>query len=371
MKESPARAFRVLNATSVETPFGTRFIELVCGDIVQATDPLVAFSSHARSGAYLTGQVVDAIEDHFRVDLGRVTAAPVVTPGESFGTWEVQLPDPDRRWLLVRLMGASSVAGNEEEMYAYAVWTLFGSIAALELRGTADQFESLAMTHLAGRRGFSIEMQTKVLIRAASQWLRTSRHMNTIRIYVGVSPDESTVEHWREALNTTLGRVPISLAGQTIVVGLRDELVARLRNAGALTHPELDGTRKDLTTELMRERLTLATIAIHGRKFCEAITAIMLQAEKKKYDRAKFDDNVELLASSNVIAPWSKAYFHTLRQLGNESVHYRKSDVLGVPGHVSEADIVALLAALVRVATIFDEWHARRAPKASNARPRG
>ena len=108
--------------------------------------------------------------------------------------------------------------------------------------------------------------------------------------------------------------------------------------------------------ELKREPLMLATVAVHGRKLGESLVARMLLGEKKKYERSDYDGNVEALWQSGVIAPWSAAYFHTLRKLGNESVHYRKDGVLGIPGPVGDADVVAILAAMLRVASIYEEW---------------
>jgi len=356
------RQAQILNVTSVESQYGPRYIELFCGDILTVDDPLVVFSSHAERIWALDGQVVNAVETAFDLDLGEVLAEAIITPSPTHGTWLMHLPDLKRRWLMVRLNGATGQTEVDQSTYEAAVWTLFGSVAALELKSDF-RFESLATTHLAGRRGFSIEMQTRVLIQAASQWLRTSRYMNRVRICVGLTNEEESVEQWRTSLDHALGRVPSSLAGRTIITGLRDELVTVLRETQCREHPELRTTCSDLSRELLRDSLTLVTIAILARKLCESIVAVMLHENQRKYERTAFETNVNLLMSSGIIASWSGAYFHTLRVLGNESVHYRQAGVLGVPGQVGDADAVTLFAALLRVVSIFDEWSKTLASK--------
>jgi len=59
------------------------------------------------------------------------------------------------------------------------------------------------------------------------------------------------------------------------------------------------------------------------------------------------------------IAPWIRGYMHTLRILGNESVHEKTSDGR-IPAHLNQDDLALCLFCLQRVVEFWRDYRSTR-----------
>ena len=98
-----------------------------------------------------TARVLSAIESRSGIDFGRLEA--LIAPSATFGTFRLldKKRAPYAEVLVVRIPGAQSASRTGVEpidVIHEALWTLFGSLAALELR--TDAVKSIALPLLAG-----------------------------------------------------------------------------------------------------------------------------------------------------------------------------------------------------------------------------
>lgn len=203
---SPTTAVLV-NTTTVDSPSGLRSINLFHGDICSSDDEVVAISSHADPLNSLTGMVISSFIARLKVDF--TTLHPLLTLPEhsSVGTFQVAGPLGDfsgKALFVVRIPGMASIrefSVTPLEVYGDVVWTLFGSLAALEQRDVF--FSGLSLPLLAGRRGYPEQKIMEILLKRATTWLKASRSMKDVNFYLY---DESSLGSWNEAMNQALGR---------------------------------------------------------------------------------------------------------------------------------------------------------------------
>jgi len=189
---------RVRNSVSVESPYGLRSFTLVLGDITEAAAAVLVVPTHANVGFPLDGKVLQAAADRFRLTYTNLEQMLVPEPG--FGTFRLREKGdfPGEEVLLVRIPGPYSVRGDEQPISVYrkALWTLFGSLAALELR--TDALKSMALPLLAGTRGYEIKDLMRIILEQSLSWLKTSRFMNAVNFYLVDQPhiDQWAVVRW-------------------------------------------------------------------------------------------------------------------------------------------------------------------------------
>src|SRR4029453_2770141 len=111
----------------------------------------------AHSAVRRTGSVLSSVANTYGASFDKLE--PIVAPRESFGTFRVldKGHSHHREILVVRIPGAYSTAKSARgrlDAVHQALWTLFGSLAALELRPGAST--SVALPLLAGTPGDDI-----------------------------------------------------------------------------------------------------------------------------------------------------------------------------------------------------------------------
>src|SRR3954447_26250268 len=127
-----------LNTFALDTALGTRRFNLYRGDVTEAAAELLALSTHANPNLEITGEVLGCLRRRFRSEVTEVKPHLLIrdVAGTYLATCEPK--PPFEAVLVVRLPGVNAVqseGGEPIEVYNDILWSLFGSIAALELRG--------------------------------------------------------------------------------------------------------------------------------------------------------------------------------------------------------------------------------------------
>src|SRR5262249_55177886 len=97
-------------------------------------------------------------------------------------------------------------------------------------------------------------------------------------------------------------------------------------------------------------------IGVIGRRVVEFVADDILSHKTPSLDLLKKIDDLGGLG----IAQWIRGYMHTLRILGNESVHERPSDGR-IPAHVEIEDLPVSLFCLQRVVDFWREYRSQKA----------
>jgi hypothetical protein len=299
----------------------------------------------------LDGKVLQAAADRFRLTYGSLE--PVLVPEPGFGTFRLR----DRghfsgaEVLLVRIPGPHSVKGEEQPISVYrrALWTLFGSLAALELR--TDILKSMALPLLAGTRGYEIKDLMRAILEQSLSWLKASRFMNAVNFYL---IDQPHIDEWALAMDEVLGRKFVDTARNELIRALRDEILARL-NSSPIKVPPSNVTTclADLCETLQQRRISIDRIAIDGRKLAECIAEALLKDQGVEQPKGRLADHINELRRRKQIAPWIISYLDCLRAFGNEGIHL-SDDVTYRPPRLHDDDLVPVLASLQRVIAFFE-----------------
>lgn len=338
----------LVNTVSFETQFGFRTINLIYGDVLNSRDDLLVVSSHSIAGTRPWGEVIGMLESEYGLKFDE--PSPLVAFTATSGTFEVDpLESGWKNVLVVRLPGAmldSDVPEMPDSEYRRRVWSLFGSIAALEIRG--DQYRSMAMPVLGGARGFDIRFLADCLLSSATKWLLLSHHMNTVNAYVA---DEVTADHWNQGIETLLGRTVVSTTKDVATRALRDELITDLESPDFGFDEQLLEVSREIVSRLRAKKISLQMLALEARRLTERIVQIICSRLGFSVDKS-LEGNINRIAKSQKVAPWIASHFHTLRILGNERAHV-KEGVLYIPEKLEDGDLLVLLVALSRIAAFW------------------
>lgn len=340
-----------LNTVYVDSPVGSRRFDLFSGDVMDASCDVLAFSTHANANLVPSGLVLDAIRERYGADL--VALEPLLTASGTAGTyrahWSSRLPYDEV--LVVRVPGARSIeesGGTPLEVYRRVVWSLFGSIAALELGGA--QHRRLALPLLGGQRAFDVPGALGILLEQASRWLERSRSMEQVALHV---VEGGVAAEWDGAMNSVLGRKPIDESRAEVNAALAGEIVAQaraLRESDSVRRRAYEG----IIAALERRPMYLQQVAAAGRLAAEhVVRGLRVDAALTK-EQTLFDGLAELRQLGR-IAPWVTNYLDALRVFGNEELHAR-SGVKYRPASLADGDLVAILGALQRVLAFWSEY---------------
>jgi hypothetical protein len=341
---------RVRNSVTVESPYGLLSFTLVLGDISQSPDPVVVVPTHASLDLALDGQVLQAVTNRFGSTCNDYE--PILVPQPGFGTFRVSDKGnfPGEELLLVRIPGPYSITGKDQPISVYrrALWTLFGSLAALELR--TDRLKSMALPLLGATRGCEIKELMRAILEQSLTWLKASRFMNAVNFYL---IDRPHIDEWALAMDEVLGRKFVDTAQNELIPALRDEILARLTTNTIKSPPDemtpcLDGLRETL----QQQRISVDRVATDGRRVAECIAKTLLKEQGGVQPRGYLADHVEELRGRNQVAPWIISHLDCLRVFGNEGVHVA-NEVMYQPPRLRDDDLVPILASLQRVITFF------------------
>lgn len=340
------------NTVSIETPRGTRRFHLHQGDIGTSTDELVIASAHAYAHAAPTGQVVRALQAAHGYDL--TTLRPLLVPDRHYGTYIADAIPGKPTLMVVRIPGAAQIASDGGEplaVFEEALWTLFGSLAALELRGR--NFRSISLPILAGRQGYAIGDLLGLILRKGAEWLRASQRTESLGLYVY---GEQEYADWYEEMERILGRKYFHGTKDAVLSGLRAELLGQLKRAEMLRRdePAIAGWLDGLNAGLCREPLSFHEIALSARKlaeYCVSFLGRRLEIDLPGHLYAK----IKKLRESGKVAPWVVNYLLCLKDFGNEEAHLAER-VVHRPRSIHQDDVVSLLCCIHRIVTIRLEW---------------
>lgn len=348
-----AVASSIRNSVAVESPYGLRSFALRVGDISTASDAVLAVPTHANKELAPTGAVLSRVVDQYGVDF--VNVEPLIVPRTGFGTYRVAERGEfnGAEILLVRIPGRSSIeneGGDPLDVHRQALWTLFGSLAALELR--AGELKSLALPLLAGSRGFEISDLMRAILDHSIAWLKASRLMHAVNLYL---VDSEAIDQWSDAMDAVLGRSFVDAAQSQLVDALRAEILARLSSCPSVAFPASWSTSLvNLQRALSHQRIALESLATDGRVFAECVVVSLLKQQGVKQPKGTFDDRINELRRRKQIAPWIVSHFDCLRSFGNAGVHLG-DDVSYRPPRLHDEDLLGILCSLQRVLEFVDK----------------
>lgn len=342
---------KIVNTMSVETPTGFRTFNLVAGDITQTRDPLLVTSSW-RVFNSVGGQVINTLIENHKIDFSERT--PIVNLGNGIGTFEVHMPTDSIPWrlLVVGLPGAEHCEEFSDEIlqtFNQGIWTLFGSLSALELRG--ERYSAMSMPVLGGNRAFPPKFVASTLLGQAIDWLKASQSMRTVNAWIY---DMDTVQVWIDAMDSVLHRRTVSSAANSVAQALKEEILSQIESSESLTQPPFQSSSVGISRELRCHDVSIQRLATFSRILIEQMVREIAATEKLMWSGNLWEGITEL-ARRDKVAPWIISHFHTLRVLGNETVH-EQSDVQYVPADLQDSDLVPVLACLSRILSFWQSW---------------
>jgi len=335
------------NSVTVESPYGLRCFALRFGDVTKSPDSVLVVPTHAYERYAPDGHVLSAAQASFDLDFEN-TELLVSGRTNMIGTYRLRDKGSYRgnEVLLVRIPGQGTGVRNSQdplESLSEALWTLFGSLAALELRTTA--LTSLAMPLLAGTRGYEIRDLLKVILHHALAWLRVSRYMSAVNFYL-VNP--KAIKEWNSAMDEVLGRHSVDSTKNASVSLLRNEILARLNDgASAMLPIEWSEVVTELRNSLQSKHIPIERVAVAARRLTELIVRWLL-VDLGDSAKGNLGPQLESLKSKKIVAPWIIAHLECLKHFGNAAAHSNQTVSYDPPSLRSD-DLLGLLASLQRV----------------------
>lgn len=306
--------------------------------------------THANLELPLDGRVLQSAAERFGFTYN--SYEPMLVPQPGFGTFRVHKKGrfPGEELLLVRIPGPYSINDKEQPISVYrrALWTLFGSLAALELR--TDRLKSMALPLLGGTCGFEINDLMRAILEQSLSWLKAARFMNAVNFYL---IDQPHIDEWALAMDEVLGRKFVDTAQNELIRALRDEILARL-TANTIESPsdKLRTCLESLCETLQQQRISIDRVATDGRRLAECIAEALLREQGIAQPKGRLIDHTNELRRRRQTAPWIISHLDCLRAFGNEGVHL-SDDVTYRPPRLRDDDLVPILASLQRVIAFF------------------
>jgi hypothetical protein len=320
---------------------------LSLNSVSAAPDAVLVVPTHANERLPPDGEVLAAAVDRFGAEFDRLE--PIVRADGPLGTYRVinKGSFPGVEILLVRIPGQHSVIRRGEEplnVLGAALWTLFGSLAALELR--EQGLSSVALPLLAGTRGFDMRELLTVLLRHSLNWLRASRSMSAVNLYL---MDVDALGEWSTVMDDVLGRRSVDAAQNALVAAFRAEILALLGSPQVTALPsEWQPTLASLRASLELPKIPLERIAVNARVLAEFIVVSLVAEQPNPPERSTLAQGISFLRGRNCVAPWILSHLDGLRNFGNAAAHPGVK-VPYQPPTLREEDMAPLLASLHRL----------------------
>jgi hypothetical protein len=336
----------IRNTVAIESPHGLRSFTLHLGDVTRSKDGGLVVPSHANPGFPPDGAVLSAIARKHDIDFENLEA--LIAPRPSFGTFRVVDPKsaPYAEVLVVRIPGVQTAllrGGEPLAIIHEALWTLFGSLAALELR--SDKLKVLSLPLVAGTRGYEIPDLMGAIIERSIAWLKVSKFMKVINFYV---LEEGAIGTWSHAMDGVLGRRFIDTAQVQLAGALREEILAHLGSGHHNWPPPWQSSLEEIERDLQQSRISLERLAGSCRRLVEHMVTTIAAEDKVALAGNRLADSIRELRKQRLVAPWILSHLDCLRELGNAAVH-SGDQVTFNPPRLMQDDLLALLASLQRL----------------------
>lgn len=336
-------ALKEINAVGIDTPFGYRTFVLCTGSIADAEADLRIVSTHANPALDPTGSALGALGLEGILTNEELDPLVLLVPGSVLGTWRAtSAPQPT---LVVRIPGRGTTNVIDAwPTYERAVRSVFIALAAMELDG--DAFPNVAMTVLAGSRGYEVADVVRTLFEHAHRWLQRSRSIRTLSVVVA---DHPHLEAWADALDDVLSRRSEDVAGDRVVEALATEILARLESPLFATrelHAKVTEPFRQCLDGYSRHQMRVNRLAVPGRVLAEyAVLRLETAASLKKAGAGDLYGRIETLLQNKLVQPWVGHHLHALRLYGNETVHFTDDQ----QRRLESRDVPGLLASALRV----------------------
>lgn len=335
------------NSVTVESPYGLRCFALRLGDVTESPDPVLIVPTHANLQLKPTGMVLDAAVRRYGARFDDLQ--PLLIANGAMGTYRVTKRGtfPGKEILVVRIPGRLSIgqqAGDHLDVLDRAMWSLFGSLAALELQ--TGGMTSMALPLLAGTRGYATSDLLRLILRHSLGWLRGSRDMRAVNFYLF---DKQVIDEWATVMDEVLGRRSVDAAQNALAEALRAELLALIGSSGAANLPDAWRSKLDeLGSCLASPRIPLERVAVVGRQFAELSAGELNAKGGGTNPGPNLSAVISNLRKTQTVAPWIVAHLDCLRHFGNAAAHAISPAQYQPPG-LRQEDLVALLAAIHRI----------------------
>ena len=155
-------------------------------------------------------------------------------------------------------------------------------------------------------------------------------------------------------MNKVLGRRLVEKARNEVVRALSGELLSILNSSSKFKDEKYFPFVEPIENSLRSEPICLQQTAAFGRSLVELIVK-RICFSRHIGKKGSLYDNIEKLRNNNIVAPWMISHFHSLRILGNETVHV-KEDVSYRPVALTDDDLFAVLVSLLRIASFWNDW---------------
>ena len=337
-----------LNIVGIETAWGFKTIELYESDISR-TDlncDLLILSVFVGGYNPRPGTLLGDLKESLGFDVRDEEKMPAFDFRGPLGLWVSRgLQEYSFRRIMALEMKGSYWPITE------CIENVFAAVAALSAKGV--EVGTIAMPVLgAGNQKIAPSEIIPSLLRAAEGALR--RHECPQRILF-VEKNENRAKLLAQEMDTTLRRASVTLPKTQLLSSLRFDVKKAFDNAAGLVpkgHLSLfDEARRLIDSETTRS----FEIGVVGRRVVEFVVDDILSRKQPSTDLIKKIDDLGELG----VAQWIRGYMHTLRILGNESVHEKTSDGR-VPAHVKIEDLPVSLFCLQRVVDFWHEYRARK-----------
>ena len=175
--------------------------------------------------------------------------------------------------------------------------------------------------------------------------------MNEVNFYFN---REEQIKICSESMNKVLGRRLVEKAMNKVVRALSGELLAILSFSSKFKDEKIFPFVEPIENSLRSEPICLQQTAAFARSLVELIVKKICFSRHIGKNSSLYG-NIEKLRNNNIVAPWMISHFHSLRILGNETVHF-KEDVSYRPVALTDDDLIAVLVSLLRVASFWNDW---------------
>ena len=332
------------NSTGIESSHGFSRFNLYHGSISHIPCSTLIISA-SQEGDALDGQVLNALKWRYDLPAESQLSLKIQNIGEIKVFDTAVLDSHFDHLIILAAHQGKGVLSNSDCIEFYK--NTFGLLNYLNF--TDYDLKDVAMSFLFGNRMEQKTIGIQSLIIESLNWLKQSK--NTKAMHCSVLHIEE-MELCNNEMNQSLNRASLNDASIDPVL---KELKSEIRN---LLDDHREGLLQDAIKPLIhslssKEGLNIELICTFSRTLCELIVR---EVGKKINVKTSGDllSSIEHLRSSGHISPWVASYMHSVRIMGNKSVHPSKSPPKYIPNKLDESDLMSSLIAIKALLNFWD-----------------